>query len=177
MAERLRALLEHPLDARVASAVVVLASAAMIGFAAVLALGLASAGSGSARGPAHLGRSAARPGKTSLASPSRPKRTGSTRARPLRQDPQDRPGTAAHARADRELAGHRALQHLPYRSAGVSVALVGARGGRAVLRVRAGSALAARRGWRRFLRRYGDRGGAYLPVFVGRRPKSRGEGS
>jgi hypothetical protein len=164
MAERLRALLEQPLDARVASAVVALAAAALIGFAVVLALGLSGAASEPAAGPLHMDRFV--PRRTApLGPPPRPGLPGPARARSPRQDPQDEAGTTARLRADRELSGHRALQHLPYRHGGISVALVGARGERAVLRVRARTLAAARRGWRAFLRRYRDSGAAYLPVF------------
>jgi hypothetical protein len=90
------------------------------------------------------------------------------RTRP-RQDPQDRPGTVAHRRAVVELASHRALQHVPWRSGGVAIGLVGADGRRAVLLVSGPDLAAARRGYRRFLRRYDDRGRSYLPRFrVGR---------
>ncbi|MBS1887563.1 MAG: hypothetical protein JSU06_10280 [Actinobacteria bacterium] len=84
-------------------------------------------------------------------------------ARDRGQDPQDRPGAPAHRRADRELAGHRALQHVPWREDGVVIDLVGARGRRAVLEVKAPSIAGARRGYRAFLRRYNDDGHAYLP--------------
>jgi hypothetical protein len=81
------------------------------------------------------------------------------------QDPQDAEGSAAARRAARALRSHRALQHVPYRDDGVTVALAGARGSRAVLRVSAATVPAARRGWRRFLRRFRDSGPAYVPVF------------
>jgi len=86
-------------------------------------------------------------------------------AGPRRQDRQDRPGTVAHHRAAEELAGHRALQHVPYRRAGVSIDLIGARGDRAVLGVRADTPAAARDGWLLFLRSFDDPGRAYLPIF------------
>ena len=85
------------------------------------------------------------------------------------QDPQDRRGSALARRSGRELASHRALQHVPYRREAVSIALVGARGTRAVLRVSAPTLTAARRSWRSFLRRYRDSGRAYLPRFDVRR--------
>jgi hypothetical protein len=84
---------------------------------------------------------------------------------PAHQDPQDHPGSAAHRRATREIADHRALQHVPYRAGGVAIDLVGARGDRAVLAVRATTRAAARRGWRAFLRRYRDDGHSYFPRF------------
>ena len=178
MAERLRALLEDPLDASVARAALALAAAALLGFAAVAALGLAGAHRGPASDPARPDSVASRQrgaaaGSQSSASALPPPTSSGLR----RQDPQDRPGSPAHRRARRELAGHRALQHLPYRRNGLSVALVGARGDRAIVRVGAPTVAAARRGWRSFLRRYRDPGAAYLPVFVARRRKSRGEGS
>jgi hypothetical protein len=84
------------------------------------------------------------------------------------QDPQDRPGSPAARRADRELAGHRALQHVPWRHDGVSIDLVGASGSKAVLAVRGAGVADARRGYRAFLRRFHDDGGAYLPRFRAR---------
>jgi hypothetical protein len=83
------------------------------------------------------------------------------------QDRQDRPGTAAHRRALEEVAAHRALQHVPWRAGGVSIELVGARRGRALLRVTAPTIGEARRGWRGFLRRFHDSGSAYVPRFEG----------
>ncbi|MBS1886005.1 MAG: hypothetical protein JSU06_02355 [Actinobacteria bacterium] len=83
------------------------------------------------------------------------------------QDPQDRIGTAAHRRAAAELASHRALQHLPFRSGDVSMEMVGARGPKAVIRIEAGTVPAARRAWQLFLERFRDGGEAYLPVFKG----------
>jgi hypothetical protein len=174
VAERLRALLEDPLDARVARAALALAAVALLGFAAVAALGLSG-------GRRETTPDAVRPapvvsrqrGAPVGLIPSASIGPAPASARPRRQDPQDRPGTTAHLRAERELADHRALQHLPYRHAGIAVALVGARGPRAVVLVRAGSVAAARRGWRAFVRRYRDPGAAYLPVFVGRGQSAR----
>ncbi len=164
MIERLRALLERPLDPRLARAIVVLAAAVTLGFAA---LGLL-AGGGSSRAPATHPR-ASGSGGAAWPSAARSARGSSlpraTVTRPPRQDPQDRPGSAAQRRAQRALATHRALQHVPYRHGGISIDLVGARGDRAVLEVRAESIAAAHRGWRAFLRRYRDDGRAYLPRF------------
>jgi hypothetical protein len=84
-----------------------------------------------------------------------------------RQDRQDRRGSAVHRRALAEVAAHRALQHVPYRSGGVSIELVGARWGRALLRVEAPTVGAARRSWRAFLRRFHDPGAAYVVRFEG----------
>jgi hypothetical protein len=165
--ERLRALLEHPLDPPVARAAVALAGAVLLGFAALVALGLAGGHRSSAPGPA---RSA--PVDSQGGAPVGPSPSPSTRLTPdpapanaHQQDPQDRPGTAAHARAERELAGHRALQHLPYRRAGLKIELVGAKGRRAVLAVSAPTLAGGRRGYREFLRRCRDDGRSYLPRF------------
>ena len=102
----------------------------------------------------------------------KPKRPSSRR----QQDPQDERGSAASPRAARALQSHRALQHVPYRDGGLTVALVGARGSQAVLRVSAPTVAAARRGWHRFLRRYRDSGRAYVPIFkaVARHSGTRG---
>jgi hypothetical protein len=173
--ERLRALLEHPLDPRLARVIVVLAAAVTLGFAA---LGLL-AGGGASRVPATRPRPSGSAGAAWPATARSARGSGSPRAiatRPPRQDPQDRPGSAAQRRAQRELATHRALQHVPYRRGGVSIDLVGARGERAVLGVRAASIAVAHRGWRSFLRRYRDDGRAYLPRFRARGRGSRREG-
>lgn len=163
MVDRLRALLEEPLDPRLGRAVVVLASAILLGLAALFIL--------AARQPETSTRveepPAVRSTSGSTAADLAPAPTPETPAPPHRQDPQDQEGSAAARRAARALASHRALQHVPYRSGGLTVELVGARGHRAVLRVSAGTARAARREWRRFLRRYRDSGRAYLPIFRG----------
>jgi hypothetical protein len=155
--ERLRALLEHPLDPRLARAVVALACCVTLGFAAVMLL--AETGASPTVSSEHP---AAAP--SSIVSPT-PPRPPLAAGAAVRQDPQDRLGSAAHRRAAREIAGHRALQHVPYRAGGVVIDLVGARGDRAVLVVRATTLAAARRGWRAFLHRYRDDGRAYLPRF------------
>jgi hypothetical protein len=59
------------------------------------------------------------------------------------------------------------LQHVPYRRGALSIELIGVRGGRAALQVSASTLGEARRGWQRFLRRYGDTGRAYAPRFEG----------
>lgn len=162
MVERLRALLERPLDPRLARAVVALAGAVTIGFAALGLLAGGEGGSGSLSSAHPSG--AGRPATTLSPSPGfRSRRAGSSA--PPRQDPQDRLGDAAHRRAEHELATHRALQHVPYRRGGVAIDLVGARGERAVLAVRAPSLRMAHRGWRAFLNCYRDDGHAYIPVF------------
>lgn len=161
MPDRLRALLDRPLRPRVARAVLVLASAVFVGFAAVAVVGL-SVGAGG------RGASTSANDEAALApSSARPEAGSNPRARAAvpRQDPQDRRGSAAARAARRELSSHRALQHVPYERGGVSVTLVGARRGRALLRVRAGNLAAARRGWQRFLDRYDDEGAGYLPIF------------
>jgi hypothetical protein len=165
VAERLRALLEHPLDPRVARAAVALGCAVLLGFAALIVV----TGTGVRPDrPAVRGHSE---GSPAIGRPIAARRPPAGIRKPLsarpRQDPQDRPGSPAALRAERELASHRALQHVPYRHGGLSVVLVGAYGGRAVLRVQAATAAAARRGWRRFLRRYRDPGAAYRAEFEG----------
>jgi len=162
MVERLRALLERPLDPSVARAILMLALAASIGFAAVVLLGgvgdrptaILAVGHEPARRRAGSGHPAPAPPVTA--------------AEVAGQDRQDRPATEVHRRARQEVAAHRALQHVPYRAGGVSVALVGARRGQALLRVEGSTVAAARRGWRGFLRRFHDDGEAYLPIFEDR---------
>jgi hypothetical protein len=165
MIDRLRLLLDRPLDPLVARAIVVTATAILLGFAALFVL---AAG--------EPGRSAA-PGRQAVPTQPQPARSfGAARAeaappaphaaRHRRQDPQDKKGSPAARRAAKALRSHRALQHVPYRHARLSVRLVGARGGRAVLAVSAPTISAARRGWRGFLRRYRDGGRAYLARFV-----------
>lgn len=157
MVDRLRALLDRPLDPSAARAILVLASAILLGLSALFAL----AGSEPDRPTPPEHRTAA------TAAPVEQVEDEAAEHRPLnrRQDPQDARGSAAARRAARALRSHRALQHVPYRTGGVAVALVGARGGRAVLRVSASTVAAARRGWHRFLRRYRDSGRSYVPVF------------
>lgn len=157
MIERLRGLLDRPLDPSVARAVMLLALAVGVGFAIVVAT------AGVERNPSAEGAAT-----TSTAAESRwPSAPAPGPSNMPPQDPQDRPGTAAHRRAAAELADHRALQHVPFEGDGVSIDLVGARGTRAVLRVRGTTRAAARQGWRAFLRRFGDRGTAYIPRFEG----------
>jgi hypothetical protein len=164
MIDRLRFLLDRPLDPLAARAIVISATAILLGFAALFVL--------AAREP---GRSAA-PGRQAVPTqPQAARSFGAARAEAAppapraahrrRQDPQDEKGSPAASRATKALRSHRALQHVPYRHARLSVRLVGARGGRAVLAVSAPTISAARRGWRRFLRRYRDGGHAYLTRF------------
>lgn len=170
MVERLRALAERPLDPRAARAVVVLAAAIFAGLAVLVAL------TGSERGSVPRAQRDPIVGSVPAAPPSStlPPRTASQaksraahadRRRHPAQDPQDRRGSAAAQRAARELAGHLALQHVPYRGGAVAIDLVGAVGTRAILRVSAPTLTIARRGWRAFLRRYRDSGWSYLPRF------------
>ncbi len=164
MIDRLRFLLDRPLDPLAARAIVVSATAILLGFAALFVL---AAG--------EPGRSAAPGRQAAAAQPQAARSFGAARAEAAppaprashrrRQDPQDEKGSPAAKRATKALRSHRALQHVPYRRARLSVRLVGARGGRAVLAVSAPTVSAARRGWRRFLRRYRDNGRAYLTRF------------
>lgn len=158
MVDRLRVLLEEPLDPPVGRAVVVLASAIVLGFASLFVLAAREPETGARIEDPTTPRSTSGQAPAELEPETAPRR---------QQDPQDQEGSPAARRAARALASHRALQHVPYRSGGLMVELVGARGNRAVLRVSAETARAARRGWRRFLRRYGDSGWAYIPIFLG----------
>jgi hypothetical protein len=166
MVDRLRALLDHPLDPSAARAILVLASAVFLGVAVLFVL----AGSD----PAPTISQEARPPAASSPAPIAPVEEVEDEAaghRPptRRQDPQDVEGSPAARRASRALRSHRALQHVPYREGEVTIALAGAQGSRAVLRVSAPTVPAARRGWLRLLRRYQDSGRAYVPIFrVGR---------
>lgn len=160
MIDRLRLLLDRPLDPLAAPTVVVLASAILLGSAAVFVLGASERGR-----PATSHKQIGQPPRVAAAPVEEIAPNSKPRAPRRRQDPQDERASAAGRRAARALQAHRALQHVPYRTGGVAVALVGARGSRAVLRVSASTVAAARRGWRRFLRRYRDSGRAYVPVF------------
>jgi hypothetical protein len=162
MIDRLRFLLDRPLDPRAGRAILVLASAILVGFAGLF--GLAADKSGPMSSPE------ARPPAVSSPAPLAPDKEGMAVQRPplSRQDPQDKRGSAPARRAAHALRLHRALQHVPYRSAGVVINLVGARGQTAVLRVSAATIRVARRGWHHFLRRYRDSGKAYLPIFDAR---------
>lgn len=158
MADRLRALLDRPLDPGAARAVLVFASAILLGVAALFVL---AARQGDPTRPERPAPAASAP------RPAAPVEVegGDEPAAHLRQDPQDVAGSAPARRAARALRSHRALQHVPYRDGEVRIALVGARGSRAVLRVTASTERSARRGWHRFLRRFRDSGQAYVPVF------------
>lgn len=167
MADRLRALLDRPLDPSAARAVLVFASAILLGVAGLFVL--AASQSDPATGPERPARAASAP------RPAAPIEVGGDDPPAhLRQDPQDIAGSAAARRAARALRSHRALQHVPYRDGDVRIALVGARGSRAVLRITASTVTAARHGWRRFLARYRDSGRAYVPVFAATGGRRRG---
>ncbi|HXS45964.1 MAG TPA: hypothetical protein VN756_00705 [Solirubrobacterales bacterium] len=167
MVDRLRALLEEPLDPRLGRAVVVLASAILLGLAALFILAAHQPETSTRAEEPPAARSTSGSATADLA-------PAPTPAAPRRQDPQDQEGSAAARRAARALASHRALQHVPYRSGELAVELVGARGHRAVLRVSAATVRAARAGWRRFLRRYRDSGRAYIAIFRGKDGKRDG---
>lgn len=164
MVDRLRALLEEPLDPRAGRAVLVLASAILLGLASLFVLAAREPDGAGPRGQAQA--PAAAP-SVSVAPPTADVEGEPAESHPplRRQDPQDKKGSPAGRRAARALRSHRALQHVPYRSGELMIVLVGARGDRAMLRVSAPTTRAARRGWHRFLRRYRDLGRAYLPLF------------
>lgn len=155
MVERLRALLDRPLDPSVARAILVLASAILVGMAGLFVLAASEPDR-----PTSPERRSAGSATTAVEAPESP------RPVELQQDPQDVRGSAAARRAARALRSHRALQHLPYRRGNLAIILVGAEGHRAVLRVSAPTRAAGRRGWRAFLRRFHDRGEAYIARFV-----------
>jgi hypothetical protein len=155
MVDRLRVFLDRPLDPNAARAILVFASAILVGMAAlfVLAVSEPDRPTSPERGSAGSAATAVEP----LESP---------RPTELRQDPQDVRGSAAARRAARALRSHRALQHVPYRRGELAITLAGARGERALMRVSAPSLRAARRGWRAFLHRLHDRGEAYVARFL-----------
>jgi hypothetical protein len=161
MADRLRALLDHPLDPNAARAILVLASATLVGFTAIFVL--AASQPERPTSPARGSVEASPPPPASATVDEAPK---SPHPAELRQDPQDVRSSAAARRAARALRSHRALQHVPYRRGNLAINLVGAEGHRAVLRVSAPTRVAGRRGWRAFLRRFRDRGEAYMARFV-----------
>ncbi len=166
MVDRLRLLLDRPLDPLVARAVVVFAGAILLGFAAIFVLGVSESGRPASAPEPRVPRRAqpSLPEVAPVEHPGGPRRPPHHR----RQDPQDEKGSAAGRRAAKALRSHRALQHLPYRQGRLSVQLVGARGRRALLQVSAPTVVDARQGWRAFLRRYRDDGHAYLPRFQDR---------
>lgn len=161
MADRLRAMLDRPLDPSAAQAILVLASAILVGFTAILML-VAS----QPERPTSPERGSAEVTSPPSASAAVSEAPRSRRPAEFRQDPQDVKGSAAARRAARAVRSHRALQHVPYRRANLAIILVGAEGHRAILRVSAPTRAAGRRGWRAFLRRFRDRGEAYIARFV-----------
>jgi hypothetical protein len=163
MVDRLRALLDRPLDPSAARAILVFASAILLGVAVLFVLAASQRDQ-----PTSPTASSPGPAAPIVAVEDD---SAKSQAAPHRQDPQDIEGSTAAGRAARALQSHRALQHVPYRRDELAITLVGARGDRAVLRVSAPSLPQARRGWRAFLRRYHDRGEAYIARFV-----ARGEG-
>lgn len=157
-------LLDRPLDPRAGRAIVlVLATAISLGFAVLVVLaGATGRGSRSVdrrTAPVHSTSDSQSRALSFDAPPSSPRETHH------RQDPQDGWGSAASRRAKGALRTHRALQHVPFHGVGIAVVLAGARHGRAVLVVSAPTVASARHGWRRFLRRFDDAGGAYVPIF------------
>jgi hypothetical protein len=163
MIDRLRALLDRPLDPSAARAILAFASATLIGFAALFVLAASQPDQPTSPGHRSAAASPPSPVVSTQAVEGNP---AEDHAAPRRQDPQDVENSAAAKRAARALRSHRALQHLPYRQGVLRVKIVGARGRRAVLRVSAPTIGEARRGWRRFLRRFRDSGSAYIPRFA-----------
>lgn len=163
MIDRLRFLLDRPLDPLAARAVVVFATAILIGIAALFFF----AGEETEGPTLHEARLTA-PSSVPVAPI---QKVESESPDPPPQDPQDVKGSGAARQAARALRSHLALQHVPYGRGELAITLIGARGDRAVLRVSAPSLPLARRDWRAFLRRYHDRGEAYIARFV-----ARGEG-
>lgn len=168
MVDRLRALLDRPLDPSAARAILGLASAILLGVAALFVFAASQRDQPTSPGRPSPTASSPGPAAPVLAAEDD---SAKGQAAPHRQDPQDIKGSTAARRAARALRSHRALQHVPYRRGELAITLVGARGNRAVLRVSAPNLTAAGRGWRAFLRRHHDRGEAYIARFV-----ARGEG-
>lgn len=184
MIDRLRDLLDRPLDRGTAQTIVALAAAVTFAFGALVALGIVgrpSTSDVSPAGPTAVLPSA--PARQAENPAPEPQAADEGTTAPA-QDPQDRKGSAAYGRVHRAADTHRAMQHLPYRIGHVTFALVGANNGRAVVRVEGPTIAAARRSWRRFLRRFDDDGGAYVTRFaagprngITRRRKVAGEGA
>jgi hypothetical protein len=170
MIDRLRILLDRPLDPSAAQAILVFASAILVGFAALFVLAVHEPDQLPSSGHPSVAAAPPRPVVSTQVVEGNP---AEGEAAPRRQDPQDVEGTPAARRADRALRSHRALQHVPYRSEGLAIDVIGAHGRRAVLRIRAATVQAARRGWRSFLRRCHDSGNAYLPIFKSKSGEAR----
>ena len=165
MIDRLRFLLDRPLDPLAARAVVVFAAAVLLGFATVFVLGARKSGPAVVSREQRSSSAQFRPGQPLSPAPINDSPPPQAPPSHLRQDPQDEKDSPAGRRAARALQSHRALQHVPYRLGDLSIELVGLREGRAALRVSAPTLAGGRCGWRRFLRRYGDTGRAYAPRF------------
>jgi hypothetical protein len=163
MIDRLRAVLDRPLDPSAARAILVFASAILVGCAGLFVLAAAQPDPPTSPRNPSVPAALPSPGITTQAVEGHP---AEDQAAPHRQDPQDVEGSLAARRTDQALRSHRAIQHVPYRHGELAIDLVGARGDRALLRVSASSLHAARRGWRAFLRRYHDRGKAYIARFA-----------
>jgi hypothetical protein len=170
MIDRLRALLDRPLDPSAARAILVFASAILLGFAALFVL--AAGQPDQPPSPGHPSVAAAPP-SPAVSNQVVEGNPAEDQAAHRRQDPQDLKDSFAARRADRALRSHRALQHVPYRSGELRIDLVGAHGRRAVLRIRAATVQEARRGWRDFLQRYHDSGHAYLLTFQSKSGEAR----
>jgi len=170
MIDRLRALLAEPLDPRVGRAIVALAGAVLLGFAALFVLAAHEPDpNAEADAPPAVASKPASAAADLLSAPANPDPFPQHR-----QDPQDQRGSAAARRAARALRSHRALQHVPYRSGKLTIELAAARGRRAVLRVSAATVQDARAGWRLFLHRYRDSGRAYIAIIRGKDGKRGG---
>lgn len=144
----------------------VLATAVSLGFAGLVVLADATEDSGPSP-IVDLGgvqTHAVSPSESLAALPS------ATQNAPRHQDPQDDPRSAAGRRAADAFDKHRALQHVPYRQGAVTITLVGAKKGQALLLVRGATLANAHRGWRRFLRRYGDPGSSYHARYAVKEP-------
>ena len=122
MIDRLRFLLDRPLDPLVARAIVVSATAILLGFAALFVLAVGEPGRSAAPGRQAVPTQpqAARSFGAARAEAAPPAPRASHRRR---QDPQDEKGSPAAKRATKALRSHRALQHVPYRRARLSVRL------------------------------------------------------
>lgn len=165
MIDRLRLLLDRPLDPSVARAVTVLASAIFVAVATLFVLGAQREDGQPVVQQIPASPPRARLAQAPSAEAAHPRRQSSRPRSGGRQDPQDIGGSRAARRAGRTLKTHRALQHVPFRSGELAIDLVGARRSRAVVRVSAPTLGRARAGWLDFLRRYRDAGRAYVPVF------------
>jgi hypothetical protein len=163
MIDQLRTLLDRPLDPGAARAILVFASAILVGFAALLVLAVSQPDQPTS--PRDPSAAASSPGPAAAIQQVEDN-SAESQAAPRRQDPQDVEGSAPARRAARALSSHRAIQHVPYRHGELAITLVGAKGDRALMRVSASNLPAARRGWRAFLHRFHDRGKAYIARFV-----------